>query len=394
MSPDGTRFEHGFQVFTVFLQITFHLFHEKFRIVQIVCFPDIHMHKYNVIRFHSTLPHEGYAGFSSPVGGHVRGRGSRSGAEPGEARPGGTCPNSHYDIHGNVNGLIHQNLYAPTTLEQNLVQYDYDLVSGVVKKVSYNKHRADRYFHKYGYDDQNRLTHAYTSHNDVKYDQDARYFYYRHGPLARVELGNNKVQGLDYAYTIHGWLKSMNSDALYEKFDPGFDGYEDNYNSNRYFGRDAYGLSLHYFADDYFSIDNLYRQTQTLPATYDVTSLFNGNISAMNNTLKDPTNHKAFSLLQRFGYDQLNRIAESHAFNGLDMGNNEWNPSASVLDIYATSYKYDPAGNLLNLNRNGDKIDTLEMDSLKYVYYPNTNRLMRVEDVVNALNYGGGNFVT
>jgi RHS repeat-associated protein len=346
------------------------------------------MYKYNVIRFHSTLPHEGYAGFSSPVGGHVRGRGSRSVAEPGEARPGGTCPNSHYDIHGNVNGLIHQNLYAPATLEQNLVQYDYDLVSGVVKKVSYNKHRADRYFHQYAYDDQNRLTHAHTSRNDLKYDQDARYFYYRHGPLARVELGNNKVQGMDYAYTIHGWLKSVNSDALAADIDPSMDGHDDIANPNRYFARDAYGFSLQYYHGDYQPIENAYQQTKDLPGTYGANSLFNGNIAAMNNTLKKPDDYTVLPLLQRFGYDQLNRIAASRAFNDYDFIGNQWNASASALDKYATSYSYDPAGNLLTLNRNGDKTDTLEMDSLKYVYYANTNRLRRVNDAVDASNYG------
>jgi hypothetical protein len=293
-----------------------------------------------------------------------------------------------YDIHGNVNGLIHQNLYAPTTLEQNLVQYDYDLVSGVVKKVSYNRHRADRYFHKYRYDDQNRLTHAYTSRNDIKYDQDARYFYYRHGPLARVELGNNKVQGMDYAYTIHGWLKSVNSDALAADIDPSMDGHADIANPNRYFARDAYGFSLQYYHRDYQSIENTYQQTKDLPGSYGASSLFNGNIAAMNNTLKKPEDHSVLPLLQRFGYDQLNRIAASHAFNDYDFSGNQWNASASPLDIYATSYSYDPAGNLLTLNRNGDKTDTLEMDSLKYVYYANTNRLMRVEDAVNAANYG------
>jgi RHS repeat-associated protein len=293
-----------------------------------------------------------------------------------------------YDIHGNVNGLIHQNLYAPTTLEQNLVQYDYDLVSGVVKKVSYNKHRADRYFHKYGYDDQNRLTHAYTSRNDLKYDQDARYFYYRHGPLARVELGNNKVQGMDYAYTIHGWLKSVNSDALAANIDPSQDGHDEIANPNRYFARDAYGFSLQYYHGDYRPIENAYQQTKDLPGSYGANSLFNGNIAAMNNTLKKPDDHSVLPLLQRFGYDQLNRIAASRAFNDYDFSGNQWNALASPLDKYATSYSYDPAGNLLTLNRNGDKTDTLEMDSLKYVYYANTNRLMRVEDAVAAANYG------
>ena len=296
----------------------------------------------------------------------------------------------NYDIHGNVKALIHQNLYAPATLEQNLVEYDYDLVSGVVKRVAYNKHRADRYFHRYGYDDQNRLTHAYTSRNDVKYDLDARYFYYHHGPLARTELGNNKIQGVDYAYTIHGWLKTLNSDALESTIDPSRDGYNDVANNNRYFARDAYGLSLHYHSGDYSPIETSYEQTKTLPSAYNTLNLFNGNISAMNNTLKKPGGGPVYGvrpLLQRFGYDQLNRIKSSDAFDNYDVNNNQWDASSSPLDIYATSYKYDPAGNLLELSRNGDNTTLLEMDRLHYEYYDHTNQLKRVEDPTDENNY-------
>lgn len=45
-----------------------------------------------------------------------------------------------------------------------------------------------------------------------------------HGPLARVELGENQVQGLDYAYTLQGWLKGLNSAALTPETDMGRDG--------------------------------------------------------------------------------------------------------------------------------------------------------------------------
>jgi RHS repeat-associated protein len=294
----------------------------------------------------------------------------------------------NYDIHGNVKSLVHQNLYAPSPgLEQNLVEYEYDLLSGVVKKVGYNKHKPDHYFHKYAYDDQNRLTHAYTSRNGIRYDLDARYFYYWHGPLARTELGNNKVQGIDQAYTIHGWVKSLNNDALQSEIDPGKDGHNDIANNNRYFAKDAYGLTLSYYTGDYTPIETSYIQAATIPLGYAVPNLWNGNIGAMSNTLKQPGSSNVHPLLQTFKYDQLNRITESKAFNKL-LTDNTWSNGAAPLDIYATSYSYDPAGNLLTLTRNGEKTDTLVMDSLQYVYYPNTNRLMRVEDVIDAISYG------
>ena len=293
-----------------------------------------------------------------------------------------------YDIHGNVKSLLHRNQYAPAPdLRQNCVDYTYDLISGTVKKVAYNAGRPDQYFHRYGYDDQNRLTHAYTSRNDLKYDQDARYFYYRHGPLSRVELGQNKVQGMDYAHTIQGWLKSINGDALSPDTDPGLDGKTAAGNPNRYFARDAYGLSLHYFNGDYLPIDNTYGQTKPLPAGYNAPDLFNGNITAMNNTLKKPSDYTILPLLQRFAYDQLNRITESRAFGDYDFPGNQWNATASPLDIYATAYTYDAAGNILTLNRDGDKTPLSGMDKLRYIYYTGNNRLRRVEDAIGDSDY-------
>ncbi len=67
---------------------------------------------------------------------------------------------------------------------------------------------------------------------------------YLHGPLARVEYGNNQVQGLDYAYTIQGWIKAVNSEALLPNLDMGKDGLNVTGNANKNFARDAFGYSL------------------------------------------------------------------------------------------------------------------------------------------------------
>mgnify|MGYP001801356418 CR=1 FL=1 len=61
--------------------------------------------------------------------------------------------------------------------------------------------------------------------NSGLWDQDALYEYYPHGPLKRSELGELKVQGCDYAYTIQGWIKGLNADNIREaEYDPGYDG--------------------------------------------------------------------------------------------------------------------------------------------------------------------------
>jgi RHS repeat-associated protein len=38
----------------------------------------------------------------------------------------------------------------------------------------------------------------------------AAYNYYKHGPLARTVLGQQQTQGVDYSYTLQGWLKGTN----------------------------------------------------------------------------------------------------------------------------------------------------------------------------------------
>ncbi len=64
--------------------------------------------------------------------------------------------------------------------------------------------------HMYQYDAENRLTDVYSSADSVTVEHEAHYVYYKHGPLARVLVGANQVQGLDYAYTLQGWLKAAN----------------------------------------------------------------------------------------------------------------------------------------------------------------------------------------
>ena len=71
--------------------------------------------------------------------------------------------------------------------------------------------QADQYYHRYSYDAENRITLAETSTDSLVWERDGRYDYYLHGPLARTTLGNQLVQGIDYAYTLQGWLKGANA---------------------------------------------------------------------------------------------------------------------------------------------------------------------------------------
>jgi hypothetical protein len=120
------------------------------------------------------------------------------------------------------------------------IAYNYDLISGKVNSVAYQPGQVDPFYHEYNYDADNRLTEVSTSNDSIYWEQDAAYDYYRHGPLARLLLGQNQVQGIDYAYTLQGWLKGVNSTSVNDgTFDMEADGKSRSANANM--ARDAYG---------------------------------------------------------------------------------------------------------------------------------------------------------
>ncbi len=237
-----------------------------------------------------------------------------------------------YDIHGNVDVLLqHYNSGVMQTVSGNAfkrIEYKYDLISGKVNEVAYQPGYSDQFYHRYSYDAENKLTKVFTSPDRVVWEQEADYSYYRHGPLARVELGQTGVQGVDYAYTLQGWLKTVNSTAVTAAADMGGDGTL----TGRKVATDVYGFALHYNSTDYKAI-NLSKTvvapvtSTALPAFKD---LYNGNIAAMAVTFK----HTSFGanntsglnqpLLYKYRYDQLNRIKEMHAYSGLNQTTNAW----------------------------------------------------------------------
>lgn len=161
-----------------------------------------------------------------------------------------------YDIHGNVDTLLQDfgsNQYFPSSMNAanrfKRIVYDYDLISGKVNQVSYQPNRWDAYYHRYFYDGENRLVDVLSGRDSIMLrhfpEREARYIYYKHGPLGRTVIGQLQVQGLDYAYTLQGWLKGINP-VMGGSLRNGTDSVE------AYpVAQDAYGFSLHYFKDDY-----------------------------------------------------------------------------------------------------------------------------------------------
>ena len=128
-----------------------------------------------------------------------------------------------YDPHGNVDTLLQDyntGMGGVTCSNDNTnpsgnrfkrLVYQYDLISGKVNQVAYQPGQPDQFYHNYEYDAENRLIGVQTSKDSIYWENDASYQYYKHGPLARTVLGQNQVQGIDYAYTLQGWLKGVNN---------------------------------------------------------------------------------------------------------------------------------------------------------------------------------------
>lgn len=305
----------------------------------------------------------------------------------------------NYDIHGNVDTLL-QDYGATGFMAQNggrykRVAYTYDLISGKINMVSYQPRlfdpvtkqyiiQQDAFYHQYAYDAENRLTDVYTSSDQVHWEHDAYYSYYKHGPLSRMVLGDQQVQGLDYAYTLQGWLKGVNSTAVGSGiYDAGLDGLSRS--PNHWVARDAFGFSLQYFDKDYMPVQNtgsLVNITTALRSS--AKPLYNGNISGMAVNIPALGDARVYA----YSYDQLNRITGMDAYGGLNNSNNTFSPV--VLDDYRERVSYDANGNILTYKRNGNKSGTKkQMDDLTYNYKPSTNQLKRVQDAIPAGYYTG-----
>ncbi|HJT72358.1 MAG TPA: RHS repeat-associated core domain-containing protein, partial [Chitinophaga sp.] len=303
-----------------------------------------------------------------------------------------------YDQLGNVKSLWQQML----SLDIKQVDYQYDLVSGKVNKVRYQPGQTDKFFYGYQYDAENRLLKATSGINAVSSDgwdienpqTDAGYQYYLHGPLARTELGNTQlVQGLDYAYTLQGWLKGVNGNYLLADNDIGKDGLAGS--SRAAIARDAYGYSLDYYKGDYkpigtgtsaFSLS--WAPGQNTEAGRD---LYNGNISRSTLAVKRLKEDTPVGYTYR--YDQLNRLKGMRQ-HPLTVGATGWNASTAS-DAYKEDVTYDGNGNILTYLRNGSGINgkQLAMDQLTYGYKRDAagnllnNKLLQVRDNVTSTEY-------
>lgn len=247
------------------------------------------------------------------------------------------------------------------------IDYSYDFL-GNVTQVAYQKGQTDAFYHHYTYNADGKLTDLATSFDGSTKTTQARYKYYLHGPLKRVELATN-LQGIDYVYTINGALKSINHTDVNR--DPGGDG------SNG-FSADVFGQTLNYYANDYtgagynagtFSVSGL-------------TDYYGGLIKSA--SWFTPVDNAASKKMYGYSYDNLNRFT-----------NAQWGTVTGTSGNYsstlsATSYNenitgYDKNGNINGLNRK-DKSGAV-MGNYSYNYVANTNKLASVTGGADPVNY-------
>ncbi|PZF74801.1 hypothetical protein DN068_00975 [Taibaiella soli] len=287
-----------------------------------------------------------------------------------------------YDMLGNVK-TVSYGFFRLVSLKQQYkrVDYDYDLLSGKVNMVSYNRNRPDQFYQKYEYDADNRITKATTSNDGVIWNTDARYTYYKHGPLATVKVGENMIQSLEYAYTIQGWLKAINGDVLMPQKEMGQNGLP----GDLTYARDAIAHTLDYFQNDYGAIGGSGAPAINLPAPASAQNLWNGNI------VRQTTSISGLGNMQRsYRYDQLQRLKLAQNAMVDENALTVANPS----DIYKSNYSYDPDGNIKTLQRwNGSATGTGTMPNIDNFTYNYTsgntdNKLQSVADAVTTT--GGG----
>ncbi|KAB2892917.1 MAG: hypothetical protein F9K28_10780, partial [Bacteroidetes bacterium] len=284
-----------------------------------------------------------------------------------------------YDPHGNVEWLVTKLPASDESLNPLVMctAYDYDLISGKVKEVRLQPGRTDQFTQRYTYDHDQRITSVSTSRDGVTWEHEAAYAYFAHGPLKRMELGQDSVQGTDYAYTINGWLKGINMPSLNPDHDPGGDGAATGPNTG--FARDAFGMILGYHEKDFVKSGSVYDSSHTTTSSWHVpnpTFLYNGNISSWAWNSRRTSGASDTAMASVYHYDLLNRIrTDSTRLRGATA----W---SAVGSHWQSSYTYDGNGNIQTLYR--ANATGSQMDNLTYTYTSGTNKLINIADYQGA----------
>jgi RHS repeat-associated protein len=276
----------------------------------------------------------------------------------------------NYDDHGRVIWTVKQ---ITGLSGYKTVDYTYN-EQGNATRVDYQKNTAaERFIHYYTYDADGRLINVQTSRDDVNKLQQARYFYYVHGPLKRTELADN-LQGIDYTYTPQGWLKAINTPTGDATKDPALDGV-----GSSAFAKDAFGMQLEYFPNDYNRAGSSITPIPTGQQTY-----FNGNVNGISWQSNKPTTITGLNgpTMYTYGYDA------KYQLTGATWGTpNFTSPGFTPGTMFKESgITYDANGNINGLQRT-NSTGALSDDFSKYAYTAGTNKLSTVGNNAGTNNY-------
>ncbi len=243
---------------------------------------------------------------------------------------------NYYDTKGRPFYTYTKNDYLSTT---DIVKSKLDYFTGRILEITTQHTKSGQAtittVDKFSYDLMGRQTkQTQIINNNTQFEElIAENTYDELGQLIKKGVGNlasdptNRLQKIDYTYTVRGWLKQIN---------------------------DINNLGTSLFS---FSIE------------YDGASspLYNGNISKTQwRTANTDTSLKSYT----YTYDHLNRIKSA-----ID-NTNHYN---------LTNVSYDKNGNITDLSRKGhinaNATSFGVMDNLKYYYQSNSNKLAKVKDL-------------
>ncbi|WP_183044054.1 RHS repeat domain-containing protein [Sphingobacterium siyangense] len=263
----------------------------------------------------------------------------------------------NYDGDGNVLWTVK---YV-AGLGYKTMDYTYDDMGNVTKSIYQKGTAGETMVHYFEYDKNKRLVAAYTNTTDNESTKvlHAKYSYYLHGDLKRVELGD-KLQGIDYVYGIDGKLKSINN-ANSAK-DPGGDG-------GNGFAADVFGMNMEYYTGDYSNRQAGISTIQNGVGTANYSGLING-ISWFS---KKPNSADVAPVMNSYSYDAIGQLTESRwgapNFTGSSfVSGGEINRERGL--------SYDGHGNIKTLIRTNGAGG--ELGNYTYNYQANSNKLTSV----------------
>lgn len=280
-----------------------------------------------------------------------------------------------YDPHGNVN-YFYQWVYGMA--KARLLKYNNGIITGTVNEVELldkdgSVDYEDNIKMRFSYSKDSRLNYAFRSYDGHWWNNNwsfplgspkvftASYMYNLHSlnQVRRMELSEIQ-QGVDYTYTLEGWLKAINHPDTAS--DPGTDlsgmhngatVYGADGNETSPFRTDIFSMALHYYDGDFKHSGSQFDNSNGW--FLGGSDLYNGNIKAWQTYTPEPGNGISTGLYDenvhtgyRYKYDQLNRITES-AFYSLNKTGLVW----SATNEYNEKFSYNKNGGVSNIERWG-----------------------------------------